>query len=185
MCARVLRGLVLLTAIGLFAVPHDAHATQVLALDLDELGRESRLVVEGRVVDQRAFWNERRTHILTAVEVEVDRAHKGDAPRRLTVVQAGGELDGVRMTVHGVTRWRDGERVLLFLEPAFDRSYRVTGFSQGKFDLRTDPETGETVAVRPALGVETIGTAADTDRALRLPLRRVLDRAELNVREER
>ena len=62
MRARLFRGLVLLTAIGLFAVPHDAHATQILALDLDELGRDSRLVVEGRVVDQRAFWNDRRTH---------------------------------------------------------------------------------------------------------------------------
>lgn len=182
MCARTFGRASLLTVVlGLLLIT-DAHATQILAKDLPSLGREADVVAEATVVSQRAFWNEGRTRILTTVELDVDTAHKGAPTSRLTVVQAGGELDGLRMTVHGVTSWRTGERVLVFLEPAFDEQYRVAGFSQGKFTIRTDADTGEVYVERPALGVETVGGSA---RALRLPLERVLERAELTVQEGR
>lgn len=159
-----------------------ADATQILALDVESLGRDAQVVVEATVVTKQAFWNESRTRILTRVELQVDRAHKGAPAGRLSVVQAGGEIDGMRMTVHGVTQWQVGERVLAFLEPAFDAQYRVTGFSQGKFSIQTDPRTGEEIAVRPELGVSTVGGDGS---AMRLPLLRVLERAQLQIREER
>ena len=182
-----MRARFLFAALGVAVVlapvcPPVAHATQVMALDLPDLGRSSALVVEARVAEQRSFWNESRTRILTAIDLEIDAVHKGSAPSRVSVVQAGGEVDGVRMTVHGIAQWRADEQVLLFLEPAFDGRYRVTGFTQGKFVLQDDPVTGERLAVRGELGVSTIGAS---DREIRLPLRRVLERALPTVREER
>lgn len=96
-----MRARILFAVLGVAVViapvcPPAAHATQVIALDLPDLGRTSTLVVEARVAEQRSFWNESRTRILTAIDLEVDAVHKGDAPSRLSVVQAGGEIDGVR-----------------------------------------------------------------------------------------
>lgn len=185
MSARLLACVLGLAAVLASLCGSTAHATQILAQAIPELGRDARLVVQARVVDQRAFWNDSRTRIVTAIELEVDATFKGDPPARVTVVQAGGELDGIRMTVHGVTTWKQDERVLVFLEDAFDGNYRVAGFSQGKFSLQTDPDTGELVALRPRLGVETVGALGERDDALKIPLGRLLERANLTVGEER
>lgn len=182
MCARISGCVLGLAMVVVLLLSSAADATQILAKDIPALGREARVVVEATVVSQRAFWNEGRTRILTAVELDVDETYKGLPSGRLTVVQAGGELDGMRMTVHGVTQWSTGERVVAFLEPAFDGMYRVTGFSQGKFSVQTDPRTGEEIAVRPELGVETVGGDA---RTVRMPLARLLEQAQISIREER
>lgn len=182
MCARILGCVLALVVVLAPPCAPTANATQIMAMDLPALGRDADVVVEATVVSKQAFWNEGRTRILTRVELEIDRTHKGAPTGSLSVVQAGGEIDGMRMTVHGVTPWQVGERVLAFLEPAFDAQFRVTGFSQGKFSIETDPRTGEEIAVRAALGAETLGGDA---RALRLPLRRVLEQAQVTIREER
>ena len=55
--------------------------------------------------------------------VEVDEAYKGQASPSVRIVQLGGVVGNVRMTVHGALHWHPGEEVLLFLEP-----YRNEGF---------------------------------------------------------
>lgn len=182
MCARILGCVVGLVVVLLPLHTPNANATQIMAMDIESLGRDAAVVVEATVLAKQAYWNEGRTRILTRVDLAIDRAHKGAPAGRLSVVQAGGEIDGMRMTVHGVTHWQVGERVLAFLEPAFDTQFRVTGFSQGKFSIRTDPQTGEEIAIRPELGVEAVDGEV---RAMRVPLRRVLEQAQVSMREER
>lgn len=162
-------------------------ATQVLPLDVAALAADSGLVVEGRVVASRSFWNEARTRILTEVDVAVERAHKGRGPAQVTVVQMGGVVDGMRMTVHGALHWQTDEEVLLFLEPSLPGRHRVAGFSQGKFEIHVDERTGERWAVRPALGaVELVGAPSGQGAGeLRMPLHRVLEQAGLAVEEGR
>lgn len=165
----------------------EVQATQVVPLALPELATDAGLVVEGRVVAQRSFWNEARSRILTEVDVEVVQSHKGRQPARVTIVQMGGVVDGVRMTVHGALSWNVDEEVLLFLEPSLPGRHRVAGFSQGKFEIHTDERTGERWAVRPALaGTEFVGGDVPRDGGqLRLPLQRVLEQAGLAIGEGR
>lgn len=192
---RRLRQLVFLallctTAISPLLIPPTAHATQILVQTPEEMGRMSELVVQGRVSEVRSYWSTSKTKILTEVRVEVDRAHKGLADAALSIVQLGGEVDGVRMSVAGTPHWTPGEEVLVFLEPSTNGGFRVAGFSQGKFLVEHDARTGESYVRRPVL-VDTelmakAGVAAPKDAAeeLRIPLDRFLDESLPQIREE-
>lgn len=160
-----------------------AVATQIEHRTLERLSSEAGLVVQGRVTGTRSFWNEERTRILTEIEISVDRSYKGRAPDTVRVLQMGGTVDGVKMTVHGALQWQPDAEVLVFLEPSLPSRYRVSGFSQGRFDLERDARTGETIAVRPVLaGAEIVGGESS---ALRLPLRELLAKSSLAFGEVR
>lgn len=175
--------LVLLALMSNFAL--DASATQIYTRQPDQLSRDAEIVVQGHVRGQRSYWNDARTRILTEVTVEVDQSYKGGAPSTVRVLQMGGELDGVRMTVHGATSWENGAEVLLFLEPSLRQSYRLSGFSQGKFEVERDPASGAVYATRPVLAGTTSVNGRSTARSLRLPLRTLLEQADLTEEEVR
>lgn len=161
----------------------DVGATQVDVLSLDRLGREAELVVRGEVQSVRSYWNEDGTRILTEVSVDVAETFKGRGPGELRVIQMGGVVDGVRMTVHGALSWRTGEEVVLFLERSLPGLHRVSGLSQGKFAVSRD---GDEVRVqRPSLGgVEWIGAGPGSSpslRELRMGLPELLERS-LSIR---
>jgi len=119
------------------------HATQVLFRSPRQLGVESALVVQGRVTSVQSYWNPSRTKILTETRVAVDETFKGTRAGVVTVMQLGGVVDNVRMTVHGALQWHEGEEVVLFLEPFDPGRYQVSGFTQGKFNVERDPRTGD------------------------------------------
>jgi hypothetical protein len=123
-----------------------------------QLGAQSELVVRGRVESSRSYWNEKHTKIFTRTRIAVDEAYKGSAPATVDVIQLGGTVGNVRVTVHGALHWRVGEEVLLFAEPYDGGSFRVSGFSQGRFKIERDPETGAPFvrAPRPE-GVQILG----------------------------
>ena len=95
-----------------------ALATQILPLSTQQLADGSPTVVRGTVVEERSYWNDAKTRILTEVEIEVAQSFKGSAPTRLRVVQMGGIVGTTKMTVAGALSWRTGEEVVLFLEPS-------------------------------------------------------------------
>lgn len=172
---QVLVGAFLLLA----GLAHEVRATQVNALSLDRLGQEAELVVRGEVTAVRSYWNDGRTRILTEVSVDVAETFKGLASSGVRVVQMGGVVDGVRMTVHGALSWREGEEVVLFLENSLPGRHRVSGLSQGKFAVRRD---GGTMTVRrPSLGgVEWVGSGPSSStslRELRMGLGELLERS--------
>ena len=138
----------------------NAFATQVQYLDLETLGSGSTVVVRGEVREVRTFWNEARTRILTETTVRVNEQYKGATSGDLRIVQMGGELDGVRMTVAGALTWEAGEDVVLFLEDSLPGRYRVAGFTQGKYEVQRDPRTGDEFVVQATMGgVEIVGAA--------------------------
>jgi hypothetical protein len=137
-CTRVLS--ILLAALCVLAGPADA--TQVISKSVEQLGGESESVVRGKVTDVRSFWNDKHTKIFTEVFVEVDETYKGGNLRTVRLLQLGGTVEPVKMTVHGALQWRVDEEVLLFLEP-YQGAYHVSGFSQGKFPIERDKRTGE------------------------------------------
>lgn len=138
---------------GLLSTP--AHSTQVIPRSYEELGKDSALVVRGTVDGVRSFWSPNRTKILTEILVSVEEDYKGQAPRQVRILQLGGVVDNVRVTVSGALHWQSKEEVLLFLEPYTADAYQVSGFSQGKFAIERDPVTGKAYVSRGALdGIE-------------------------------
>ena len=156
------------------------RATQVLYESPQKMGEKSVLVVQGRVLGTHSYWNDTKTKIYTETTVQVDAAHKGTAAASVTVLQLGGIVDNVRMTVHGALHWRPDEEVVVFLEPCTPGTYQVSGFSQGKFNIERDA-AGKAFVKWPSLeDVEILGapSADGTPRRLdQVPLERFLDEA--------
>jgi hypothetical protein len=158
-------------------------ATQVLYRTPQELGKESVLVVQGQVTGVESYWNDTHTKIFTEARISVAESFKGDGGGVLRVVQLGGVVGNVRMTVHGAIQWHAAEEVVLFLEPSLPGMYQVAGFTQGKFDIERDPDTGLAYVKRPAQeGVQLVGGPDDdggpaVSTLKRVPVSRFIDDA--------
>jgi len=124
--------------LALMIVAPLAQATQVLYKSPQQLGTESALVVRGEVTGVRSYWNQSGTKILTRTSISVDDTYKGASGRSINIVQLGGVVGDVRVTVHGALSWSPGEEVLLFLEPHTGGDWRVSGFFQGKYNVVRD-----------------------------------------------
>ena len=147
------------------AVAEDSFATQVIQKSPKELAQASQLVVDGKVQSVRSYWNDDHSRIFTEALVEVASTHKGTATQSVRVVQPGGVVGNVRMTAHGALQWKKGEEVLLFLEPATPGAYQVAGFSQGKFLIERDPQSGTPFvqhAMPPDADSKTAANGANT-----------------------
>lgn len=118
------------------------HATQIIHRTVEQLGNESTEVIRGKVAAIQSYWNSDKSKIYTEVIINVDESYKGSGQRTVRLVQLGGVVDNVKVTVHGALQWRANEEVLLFLEPYKGGAYHVSGFSQGKFTIERDPISG-------------------------------------------
>ena len=141
-----------------------AIATQIEYVSPRQMGDESVLVARGKVTGVRSFWNEGRTKILTETTIVLDETYKGQGGGVVRVLQLGGDVGTIRMHVHGSLVWQDGEEVLLFLDRMDTGDFRVTGFSQGKFEIERDPVSGEAFVKRPMIeGAEVLGVQSQMD----------------------
>jgi hypothetical protein len=138
LCARLLAFLCLAIAV----LTTLASGTQIFHLSPQELGKQSELVVRGRVIGVQSYWNDKHTKIFTRTRIGVDETYKGLGRSAVDVIQLGGVVGNIKVTVHGASHWEVGEEVLLFAEPYDTGSFQVSGFSQGKLRILRDPETG-------------------------------------------
>jgi hypothetical protein len=167
----------------LICVPSVLHATQLRYQSPQQLGQQSSLVVQGKVADIRSYWNDKHTKIFTETLIQVDQTHKGQAAGVVKIIQLGGIVGNVKVSVAGALQWRPGEEVLLFLDAYGPDNYQVSGFSQGKFNIERDPQTGEPFIKRPALegtgiqGAPSKDGAVMTSRIEPVPLNKFIDRA--------
>ncbi len=130
--------------LAIFAlIPGAARATTMQQLDTRDLVVGSSEVVIGEVQGTRSYWNAAHTRILTDITLHVSRALKGEPGESLTLTQLGGEVDGVKVTVHGGPVFKTGEEALVFVWRDSRGVAQVNGLGQGKFGIRRDPDTGE------------------------------------------
>lgn len=149
-------------------------ATQIKYKSVPQLGETSALVVRGKVVSSRSHWNTSHTKIYTETRIDVEETYKGQPTASVNVVQLGGVVDNVRVTVHGALHWRVGEEVVVFLDTSDGVRYQVNGFSQGKFLVERDEDTGRPYIWRPALeGTEMVGAPASVKSNLASRIKRV------------
>lgn len=172
MSVRRCLALTLVLSFALSAAP--AWATTARALSNRAMTEAAALILTGRCLEVRSAW-EGRT-LVTLATVEVTDVLKGDAPARVTVTLPGG-IDATRrfpvaMTYAGAPQMMVGENVFLFLgrDGAIGSDLTVVGFSQGKFSVVADPESGQAVS-RNLSGI-TLQSPAGARRgtATRVPL---------------
>ena len=118
-------------------------ASSAVQLDVPSLTRAASDVLRIRVISTRCVWTDEHRRIVTLVEVEVLESWKGSAKGTLTVVQPGGELDGIGQRVTGVAPLALREEAVLFLEPE-GQLRRVVGLAQGVY--RVERSAGATQA---------------------------------------
>lgn len=92
-----------------------AQATTVLNVPLEQMTRESTVILHGRVEAQQAVQEVGTDRILTFTAVEVLSRVKGiEKNEVVTIYQVGGTLDGRTMNIIGALQFREGEEFILF-----------------------------------------------------------------------
>jgi len=145
-----------LLALLLLLLAAPALASAALQMDVPALTAAATDVIDGQVVSSRSVWTGDHRRIVTRVVVEVREAWKGGATGRITVVQPGGELDGIGQHVSGVAALSSGERVVLFLERS-GAQHRIVGLAQGVYRVVPGDGTDGLLAVPAHLdGLELV-----------------------------
>ncbi|HVU49373.1 MAG TPA: hypothetical protein VHL80_01740 [Polyangia bacterium] len=145
-------GLGLLLA-GVVAPPavRPARASLVVALDLPTMVERSDLVAVVDVTAVSAAWDEKHERILTTIDLSVVESWKGSmaTASHIKIVQPGGHVGDIQMTVFGMSQFSPGERSLVFLRgtPA---AASVVGMAQGKRLVRRDATTGRWMVHAPS-----------------------------------
>jgi hypothetical protein len=127
-----------------------ARASLVVALDLPTMVAQADHVAVVDVAGVSAAWDAKHQRILTTIDLSVVEAWKGPMTpaSHVKVVQPGGTVGDIQMTVFGMTPFTPGERALVFLRgtPA---AASVVGMSQGKRLVRRDGATGRWMVAAP------------------------------------
>ncbi|MBT8398974.1 MAG: IPT/TIG domain-containing protein, partial [Rhodothermia bacterium] len=99
--------------------PAAAQPTALYEVSLVDRIGSADVVVEGRVVDQKSFWNAERTRIYTANTVEVYRVFSGSAEiGSIDVITPGGVVGMKAQVVSHALRLRRGDVGVFFLSPS-------------------------------------------------------------------
>jgi hypothetical protein len=152
-------------ALGAALVPATVQATTVRALSTQAMTDGADVIAIGRVVELKPVWHGRV--LVTEATIEVGEALKGEVGDRIIVALPGGvdtnRKHPIAMTYPGAPAMQAGERVFLFLErdDADPAALVVSGFSQGKFSISTDP-AGEDVVTRDLTQITLVGGAGAT-----------------------
>jgi hypothetical protein len=127
-------------ALALLAAAGPAGATTLRRASVSDLAATSSIVLVGRVLDARSYWNEERTFILTDVRVTPSRVLKGTAdPQDVTVTLLGGTVDDQTSLVLAGAELYAGREYVLFLGerdlPGARGVRTVPGHAQGVFEI--------------------------------------------------
>lgn len=119
---------------------HEAEATVVVRVDLPELVKASKWIVEGTVVGVKSDGRHSLGGVETQVEIRVTHWWKGPRVQGNLMIRLPGGKGG-RMTAHvaGMPRFHKGEEIILFLEPV-EGGVIPTGLHQGIFRVERRPE---------------------------------------------
>ncbi len=135
--------------------PHGARASIIMALDLPTLVQEADHIAVVEVASVHTAWDERHERIYSTIDLTVIENWKAPAgtpvpPQHLTIVQAGGTVGDITMTVTGMGSFVAGERSLVFLRGPANRA-QVVGMTQGKRPVRYESVSRNWLVAPPDL----------------------------------
>jgi hypothetical protein len=137
----------------LVAFAASAQAAVMLAKSLEELANEATVICVCRVVEQHSQWDAEQNMIVTIIALQAEERLKGSGGAELQVEVLGGVVGDKGLKVTGAPVFEQGERAVLFLKATENNRHHVVGWAQGKFTIRTDPNTGEERIERNLKGV--------------------------------
>src|SRR5258706_4943696 len=106
-----------LNLILIFFIPVIADA-QLYKVELDEKVNKSSLIVEGKVIDQKSFWNDEHTMIFTANTIEVYKLFKGSLiEKNIEVFTQGGSVDNRCVVASDLLSMDKGQVGIIFCVP--------------------------------------------------------------------
>jgi len=160
----------LLVLASIAIVPGNAsfsRATLLRAMSLAELTSSADRIVVGTVLSVKAAWDPTHRKIFSTIEIDIEESWKGPADvQRVTLVQPGGSVGDIEMTVQGMPSFSTRERSLLFLQGR--QRFQVVGMGQGKRSLAWDGASKQWLA-QPSdnEGVVEVGPGARLRQAKR------------------
>ena len=115
---------------------------ETIRLSLEELTREADAIVRGRiqkVTQQTADLS----NITTDIEISVVEQWKGPKASSLVLSQPGGSAGEITQAVPGLPQFSAAEDAILFLKESRGGFFEMVGGRQGKFVVKTDPQSGK------------------------------------------
>lgn len=145
----LLFGLLVGSAAGLAPI-REARASLVVALDLPSMVERADHVAVVDVNSVSSAWDDKHERIFTTIDLSVVETWKGPmaTASHLKVVQPGGVVGDIQMTVFGMSQFTPGERALVFLRGT-PTAASVVGMAQGKRLVRRDASTGRWMVHAP------------------------------------
>lgn len=134
--------LVMAIALALLTICKVSHATTLVKLSFDDLVQAADGVLAGTVADivSRKAQDGMIYTFVTLDALEIIRgSYDGE---RFTLRLEGGEVEGEVLEVEGAPSFREGERVVVFVEGNGERIVPIAGWEQGLFRVIRDPATG-------------------------------------------
>jgi hypothetical protein len=146
------KAIVAMTLAAVLALSGAGWTTSLVRLDTKTLTLRSDAVVTAQVSRPPKPVKEGKmtyTEVTLLVENTIKAAPQFQNAQYIRVKQLGGTYNGITTVVPGMPSFRTGERVLVFLrQDTVTKNYNVVGLSQGKYEILTDPETGEDYIVQ-------------------------------------
>jgi hypothetical protein len=143
------RASILLGVLAAMLLPIRANGTIMKDMSLAELVTDADDIVVGTVLSVSSQWGKDHRNIYTSIQIQVAETWKG-APAKdgiIRLVQLGGSVGDLEMSVQGMPEFAPGERSVLFLRGSARR--HVVGMSLGKRPLQFDAASKQWM-VRPA-----------------------------------
>ena len=107
----------LLLFIVLF-ISRNSQAQPLYKVNLDEKVQRSSLILEGKVIDQKSFWNAQHTMIFTSNIVEIYKIFKGAVSENtVEVMTQGGSVEGDYIGTSDLLKLKTGETGIFFVSP--------------------------------------------------------------------
>jgi hypothetical protein len=101
----------------LFAAVKFSANAQLYKVELEEKISKSLLIVEGKVITKRSFWNDAHTMIFTANTVEVYKIFKGSSTKTIEVVTQGGTVGTKAVVVSDLLQLDENKTGIFFCYP--------------------------------------------------------------------
>jgi hypothetical protein len=125
-----------------------ANATTMVQLSTPQMVDAATSIVRGTITE---VWTEEddKGIVWTRAQLEVSKTYKGDSTKNAYIIdQMGGQFGGNISSVLSAARFSAGEEGVFFLEHLGSGRTTTVGLSQGKFTLRLDPYSAQTIVQR-------------------------------------